>query len=351
MHIQGQRILVTGGAGLIGSTTVDLLLREHAPREVVVLDNLARGSLDNLAQAATDPRLKFMRGDVRDPATVRSAMRGIDAVLHLAALRITACAAAPREALQVMCHGSFNVVEAAQAAGVRRVVAASSASVYGQAERFPTGEDHHPWANDTWYGTGKLMLEGLLRAYHAMHGMNGAALRYFNVYGPRMDTEGAYTEVLIRWMERIAAGQAPLIHGDGSQSMDFVHVHDIARANVAALQADGDLGALNIASGTETRLADLARALLRAMDSPLEPVFGPARSVSPVTRRLADVSQARERLGFEARVPLEQGLRDLVQWWSRRAAERTARHEAPALAPGPAESARAVRATGELDAA
>ncbi len=346
MQLDGTRILVTGGAGLVGSTTVDLLLRTHAPREVVVLDNLSRGSLDNLAQASTDPRLKFVRGDVRDPAAVRSAMRGIDAVLHLAALRITACAAAPREALQVMCHGSFNVVEAAQAAGVQRVVAASSASVYGQAEQFPTREDHHPWGNDTWYGTSKLMLEGLLRAYHAMHGLNGVALRYFNVYGPRMDTEGAYTEVLIRWMERIAAGQAPLIHGDGSQSMDFVHVHDIARANVAALQADCASGAFNVASGTETRLADLARTLLQAMDSPLEPAFGPPRAVSPVTRRLADTSRAQEVLGFQAQVPLDEGLRDLVRWWLAQASARESRRLAPSPAEPPGTGARAFGEVG-----
>jgi UDP-glucose 4-epimerase len=287
-----------------------------------------------------------VRGDVRDPAAVRSAMRGIDAVLHLAALRITACAAAPREALQVMCHGSFNVVEAAQAAGVQRVVAASSASVYGQAEQFPTREDHHPWGNDTWYGTSKLMLEGLLRAYHAMHGLNGVALRYFNVYGPRMDTEGAYTEVLIRWMERIAAGQAPLIHGDGSQSMDFVHVHDIARANVAALQADCASGAFNVASGTETRLADLARTLLQAMDSPLEPAFGPPRAVSPVTRRLADTSRAQEVLGFQAQVPLDEGLRDLVRWWSAQASARESRRLAPSPAEHPGMRARAFGEVG-----
>jgi len=337
MQLDGTRILVTGGAGLVGSTTIDLLLRDGGPREVVVLDNFSRGSLGNLEQASADPRLRIVRGDVRDPAAVRSAMRGIDAVLHLAALRITACAAAPREALQVMCHGSFNVVEAAHAAGVKRVVAASSASVYGQAEQFPTREDHHPWGNDTWYGTGKLMLEGLLRAYHAMHGLNGVALRYFNVYGPRMDTEGAYTEVLIRWMERIAKGQPPLIHGDGSQSMDFVHVQDIARANVAALRADCDSGAFNIASGTETRLSELARTLLEAMDSPLSPVYGPPRAVSPVTRRLADTSQARQVLGFQAQVALDEGLRDLVRWWSAQSSVRMPRR----LSPQPAASAAA----------
>jgi UDP-glucose 4-epimerase len=327
MQLDGTRILVTGGAGLIGSTTVDLLLREHAPAQVVVLDNLSRGNPDNLREASRDPRLKFVRGDVRDPASVRSAMRGIDAVLHLAALRITACAAEPREALQVMCHGSFNVVEAAHAAGVHKVVAASSASVYGQAEDFPTREDHHPWGNDTWYGTGKLMLEGLLRAYRAMHGLAGVSLRYFNVYGPRMDTEGAYTEVLIRWMERIAQGHPPLILGDGSQTMDFVHVRDVARANLAALRSDCETGSFNIASGTETSLLGLAGSLLQAMDSPLQPVFGPPRAVSPVTRRLADVSQARAVLGFEAEVPLADGLRDLVAWWRMQAAGARAQAE------------------------
>lgn len=316
MQLDGLRILVTGGAGLIGSTTVDRLLREHDPAEVRVLDNFSRGSLDNLQGALEDPRTRVVRGDVRDPAVVRSAMRGIDAVLHLAALRITACAAEPREALQVMCHGSFNVVEAAHAAGVRKVVAASSASVYGQAEEFPTTEDHHPWGNDTWYGTGKLMLEGLLRAYRAMHGLPGVALRYFNVYGPRMDTEGQYTEVLIRWMARIARGEPPLILGDGSQTMDFVYVEDVARANVAALQSDCETGAFNIASGRETSLKDLAGALLRVMDSSLEPVYGPPRRVSPVTRRLADTGQAQAVLGFSSQVPLEEGLRRLVAWWS-----------------------------------
>jgi len=316
MQIDGTRLLVTGGAGLIGSTTIDQLLREHDPQEVVVLDNLSRGRLDNLQQALRDPRVRVVRGDVRDPAVVRSAMRGMDAVLHLAALRITACAADPREALQVMCNGSFNVVEAAAAAGVRKVVAASSASIYGQAETFPTTEDHHPWGNDTWYGTTKLMLEGLLRAYRAMHGLAGVSLRYFNVYGPRMDTEGAYTEVLIRWMERIAEGRPPLILGDGRQTMDFVYVEDVARATLAALRSDCETGAFNVASGTETSLAGLAQGLLRAMGSSLRPEYGPPRQVSPVTRRLADVSQAQAVLGFQAQVPLEDGLRRLVQWWS-----------------------------------
>lgn len=315
MKIQDASILVTGGAGLIGSATIDLLLRRHAPGRIVVLDNLARGSLANLKTALLDRRVTLLRGDIRNPDAVRRAMQGMDAVVHLAALRITACAAAPREAMEVMCDGSFNVVEAAREAGVRRVVAASSASVYGMAETFPTDERHHPWGNRTWYGAAKLMLEGLLRSYHDMFGLPYVALRYFNVYGPRMDIHGKYTEVLIRWMDRIAAGQPPVVLGDGQQTMDFVYIDDVAEANVAALASDVDDEVFNIASGRETSLNDLAAALLKAMNSPLQTEHGPERAVNPVARRLADTTRARDLLGFEARTGLDEGLQQLVRWW------------------------------------
>jgi UDP-glucose 4-epimerase len=242
-------------------------------------------------------------------------MEGSDAVLHMAALRITACAANPREALEVMCDGSFNVVEAAQAADVARVVAASSASIYGLAESFPTREDHHPYNNQTWYGASKVMLEGLLRSYHATFGLPYVALRYFNVYGPRMDLHGKYTEVLIRWMDRIGAGEPPLILGDGNQTMDFVYIEDVARANVRALQSGFSDEVFNVASGTETSLRELAAALLRVMGSNLQPEFGPERAVNPVSRRLADTGKAERLLGFRAKVGLEEGLARLVDWW------------------------------------
>ncbi len=298
MHIDGARILVTGGCGLIGSTTIDLLLREHRPEKIVILDNLARGSLANVEAALKDPRVQLVRGDVRDADAVRRATEGMDAVIHMAALRITACAADPREAMQVMCDGSFNVVDAAHHAGVKKLVAASSASIYGLADQFPTREDHHPYNNRTWYGASKVMLEGLLRSYHSMHGLPYVALRYFNVYGPRMDIHGKYTEVLIRWMERIAAGEAPLIFGDGRQTMDFIYIDDIARANVLALQSDHVDEVFNVASGAETSLNDLAAALARVMGSDLAPVHGPERSVNPVPRRLASIDKAQRMLGF-----------------------------------------------------
>jgi UDP-glucose 4-epimerase len=315
MHIDGTRILVTGGCGLIGSTTIDLLLREHQPEKIVIFDNLARGSLANVEAALKDPRVSLVRGDVRDADAVRRVTEGMDAVIHMAALRITACAADPREAMQVMCDGSFNVVDAAHHAGVKKLVAASSASVYGMADEFPTGEDHHPYNNRTWYGASKVMLEGLLRSYHAMHDLPYVALRYFNVYGPRMDIHGKYTEVLIRWMERITNGEPPLIHGDGGATMDFIYIDDIARANVLALSSDCEDEAFNVASGTETSLRDLAAALSKVMGTDLAPVFGPERSVNAVPRRLASTQKAKTLLGFEASVGLEQGLCRLVQWW------------------------------------
>jgi UDP-glucose 4-epimerase len=316
MNIDGASILVTGGCGLIGSTTIELMLREHRPRRIVILDNLVRGSMANVDRILDDPRVSLVRGDIRDLAAVRSAAAGVDAVLHMAALRITACAAHPREALEVMCDGSFNVVEAAQAAGVQKVVAASSASVYGQAVQFPTTESHHPYGNDTWYGASKVMLEGLLRSFYDMYGLDYVAFRYFNVYGPRMDIHGKYTEVLIRWMERIAAGRPPLILGDGSQTMDFVYIDDVARANLAALESPCDDEVFNVASGTETSLRDLAQALLEVMGSKLQPEYGPERKVSPVTRRLADVRKAEAMLSFRARVGLQEGLSRLVDWWA-----------------------------------
>jgi UDP-glucose 4-epimerase len=193
--------------------------------------------------------------------------------------------------------------------------------VYGLAEQFPTGERHHPYANDTLYGAAKTFNEGLLRSFHATHGLDYVALRYFNVYGPRMDIHGLYTEVLIRWMERIEAGQAPLILGDGTQTMDFVFTEDIARANLLAASADVTDEVFNIGSGTETSLTELAHALLRAMDSDLPLEFGPPRGVNAVTRRLADVSRAAERLGWKSEVTLDEGLRRLVAWW--RAERRT----------------------------
>jgi UDP-glucose 4-epimerase len=312
--MQNQRVLITGGAGLIGSHIADLLV-ERDVREIVALDSFVRGRRENLTSALSSGRITIVEGDIRDRKLLAEAMQGIDLVFHQAAIRITQCAEDPRLALEVLVDGTFNVAEQAVKAKVSKVVAASSASVYGMADEFPTTESHHPYHNRTFYGAAKTFNEGLLRSFHEMYGLNYVMLRYFNVYGPRMDVYGAYTEVLIRWMERIAAGQGPLIFGDGQQTMDFVFAEDIARANLAAAQADVSDEVFNVASGTETSLNDLAHILLRVMGSnaPLE--YGPERKVNAVPRRLADVSKARQLLGFQAAVSIEEGLRRLVAWW------------------------------------
>ena len=314
--VTGQRALVTGGAGTIGSAVVDQLVDAGAA-EVVVLDNFVRGRRENLTDATerAGDRLVVIEGDINDRTLVDRLTAGTDLVFHLAAIRITQCAEEPRLALESLVDGTFTVLEAAAAHGVRKVIASSSASVYGLAEEFPTTERHHPYNNDTFYGAAKAFNEGMLRSFQAMYGLDYIALRYFNVYGPRMDVYGLYTEVLIRWMERIARGQPPLIFGDGAQTMDFVHVHDIARANILAAQADVTDRVYNIASATETSLLDLAKTLLSAMNSDLVPEHGPDRAVNGVTRRLADISAARRDLGWKPEIDLEHGLVDLVAWW------------------------------------
>jgi UDP-glucose 4-epimerase len=312
--LRDARVFITGGAGAVGSNLADLLVQEGA-REILVLDNFVRGRRENLSWALANGPVEIVEGDIRDRALVSNLMRGVDVVFHQAALRITQCADEPRAALEVMVDGTFNVLEAALQEGVRKVVAASSASVYGLATNFPTSETHHPYANDTIYGAAKTFNEGLLRSLHSMRGLDYVALRYFNVYGQRMDIHGVYTEVLVRWMERIESGTPPLILGDGSQTMDFVNIEDVARANILAADADVVDEVYNVASGTETSLLELAQTLLRIMGSDLSVEHGPERAVNKVPRRLADTRSARRDLDFETRIGLEEGLRRLVDWW------------------------------------
>jgi UDP-glucose 4-epimerase len=313
--MQNSRVLITGGAGLIGSHIADLLIQESAS-EIIILDNFTRGRLENLAQAQAKGPLVLVEGDIRDRQLLADVMQGVDIVFHQAAIRITQCAEEPRLALEVLADGTFNVLEAAVNAKVKKVVAASSASIYGMAKDFPTTESHHPYDNRTIYGTAKVFNEGLLRSFYDMYGLDYVALRYFNVYGPRMDIFGVYTEVLIRWMDRIITGQPPLIFGDGQQTMDFVYIEDIARANLLAAKAAVTDEVFNVASGVETSLNELALSLAKVMGSDLTPEYGPERKTNPVQRRLADIEKAKELLGFEAEVSLEEGLSRLVSWWT-----------------------------------
>jgi UDP-glucose 4-epimerase len=310
------RILVTGGAGLIGSHIIDELLHGGAT-DIVVLDNFSRGRMENLGEALPSGRVRIVEGDIRNRADVEKAMAGVAIVFHEAAIRITQCAEEPRLAKDVLVDGTFNVLEASVQAKVARVVAASSASVYGLAGEFPTVESHHGYDNRTIYGAAKLFNEGLLRSFNDMYGLNYVALRPFNVYGPRMDTHGAYTEVLIRWMDAIDAGKPPVIFGDGTQTMDFVHVTDVAKASVLAALSPASDVVFNVGTGVETSLNELARMLIAVMGGQMHPQHAEARKINPVSRRLASVEAASRVLGFRAAVGLEEGLRDLVGWWRR----------------------------------
>jgi UDP-glucose 4-epimerase len=310
------RIVVTGGAGLIGSHIVDELLSRGAT-EVVVFDNFSRGRRNNLSEALPGGRVRLVEGDIWNEGDVEKAIAGAAIVFHEAAIRITQCAEEPRLAKEVLVDGTFNVLEACVQAKVKRVVAASSASVYGLAEEFPTVESHHPYDNRTLYGAAKFFNEGLLRSFNEMYGLSYVALRPFNVYGPRMDTHGAYTEVMIRWMDAIDSGNPPIIHGDGTTTMDFVHVTDVAKAHVLAALSPVNDAVFNVGTGVETSLNELARLLLAVMGSHLHPQHAPARKINPVPRRLASVEAAARELGFRAAVGLEEGLRDLVGWWRR----------------------------------
>ena len=318
-QIAGRRALVTGGAGFIGSYIVDQLL-ERGAAEVRILDNFVRGSMSNLDDARASGRISIINGDVRNTALVDEVTDGVDYVFHQAALRITRCAEAPREAVEVLIGGALNVLESAVRHKVKKVVAASSASVYGDPSYLPMDEGH-PFNNRTLYGAGKIANEQMLRAFNEMYGLPYVAFRYFNVYGARMDLTGVYTEVLVRWLDAAEAGTPPLIFGDGVQSMDFVYVEDVARANILALESEVSDEVFNVGTGQQTSLNDLCAAVLKATGSKLKPEYREARTVANVRSRRAGTDKAEKMLGFRYSVDLHEGLRKLIEW---RSAQRAA---------------------------
>jgi UDP-glucose 4-epimerase len=310
--LAGTCCLVTGGAGFVGSAIVDQLLAAGAS-EVRVVDNFVRGSRSNLAWALYHGGVNVIEGDIRDASLVNRAMDGVDYVFHQAALRITRCAEDPREAVEVLIDGTLNALEAAVQHKVRKVVAASSASVYGEPSYLPIDESH-PFNNRTMYGAAKIANEQMLRALHDTSGLQYIALRPFNVYGPRMDVTGVYTEVLIRWLDAIETNKAPQIFGDGSQSMDFVYVEDVARANLLAAQSSVTDEVFNVGTGVQTSLNELCGLLLSLTGSSSQPEYREARSVANVQRRRAAVEKADRMLGFRTTVSLKQGLHELIRW-------------------------------------
>ena len=316
MHnkVKDSVILVTGGAGFIGSYVVEQLLPLQ-PKKIIILDNFIRGTKENMKSFFTNPVVEFHEGDIRDTIKLEHCIAGTDYIFHMAALRINACAASPRDGFEVMLKSTFEVAELSVKHKVKKVIYSSSASVYGLAQHFPTPETDNPYNNQTFYGAAKMWGEQLFRSYKFMYGLDYVALRYFNAYGPRMDTDGKYTEVMIRWLDCIRDSKNPLIYGDGSTTMDFVYVRDIAKANVAALQADVTDEAFNIGNCEETSLKGLLDVLLKVNDSTLTPEFREESSVNPVGRRLADISKAKKLLGFTPTVSLEEGMKELSEWY------------------------------------
>jgi len=315
-QIAGKKVLITGGAGFIGSFVADQLIEENVG-QVVILDNFIRGSKDNIRGALTSGKVLLVEGDIRDRALLDDLFQGVDYCFHMAALRINHCIADPRQALEVMFEGTFNIVEACVKHKIKKVIFSSTASIYGMADIFPIREDHHPYNNRTLYGAAKAANEGIFRSFNDMFGLNYIALRYFNVYGPRMDMTGKYTEVMIRWYNLIKECKPPVIYGDGKRTSDFVYVEDVARANILALKADVTDEVFNVAEGVETSLDEFCSLLLQIMKSDLKPIYIPIpgdRSKNDVTRRLADVSKARNQIGFKTKFSLREGLERLVRW-------------------------------------
>jgi len=310
--LSGARVVVTGGAGTIGSHIVDAAIDAGA-REVIALDALVRGIPGNLAAALRTGKASLREIDIRDGEAVAASIDGADLVFHQAALRWTRCQESPRECHEVMVDGTFNVLAAAVAAKARHVVLASSAVVYGEPESLPIHEDQ-PLNGTTFYGSMKVANEQLARAFGHLNGLRTTTLRYFNVYGPRMDVRSRFVEVMVRWLNLIDEGQPLTLYGDGSSSVDFVYVEDVARANLLACETAAPAAIVNVCSGVETTMRDLAALLLRLTGSTVGMEFTPQPEGALPARRVGDPRRARDLLGFEATTALEDGVRRLIEW-------------------------------------
>ena len=315
MDIDGKKLVVIGGAGLIGSHTVDRLLQEDV-REIVIYDNFCRGTHGNLEGALKDPRLRIFEigGDICQSDILAEALKGADGVFHFAALWLLQCHEFPRSAFDVNIRGTFNVIEACVQQGVKRLVFSSSASVYGDAVEEPMTEDH-PFNNTNFYGATKVAGEQMCRAFHHRYGLNYAGLRYMNVYGPRQDYRGAYIAVIMKILDAIDEGKPPTIYGDGSQAYDFVYVGDCAQANVLAMKAKAVDRFYNIGTGVRTSIKELVDMVIELTQFRQVPRYEPA-GLTFVKNRIGSPERAIAELGFKAQVPLCEGLQKLISWRS-----------------------------------
>jgi UDP-glucose 4-epimerase len=325
MRLEGSKLVLIGGAGLIGSHTADRLLKEDVG-EVVIYDNLVRGRTENLASALKDPRVRIfdVGGDILHTDILGAALDGADGVFHFAALWLLQCHEFPRSAFDVNVAGTFNVMEACISKGVKRLVYSSSASVYGDAVTEPMDEDH-PFNNQNFYGATKIAGEAMLRAFHHRYGLDYVGLRYMNVFGPRQDYRGAYIAVIMKMLDAIDRGESPTILGDGSEAFDFVAVEDCALANVRAMQAETSDRFYNVGTGTRTSLKELAELLLDLTRSNQPIQFAPRSTATLVRNRIGDPTRAAEEIGFTAQIGLREGLEKLIAWRAAHKAEVEAR--------------------------
>jgi len=309
--IRGKRIALVGGAGLVGSHLAEELLKDDI-KEVVVYDNFVRGKISNLSNVSSDKRMKIIKANILDSAKLNKATKGMDYICHLAALWLLHCQERPFEGFEVNARGMLNVLEAAKKNKVKKLVFSSSASVYGNPVSIPMNEEH-PFNNYTMYGATKIAGEQFCRYYYAKYKLDYLALRYFNIYGPRQDYRGAYVSVMMKALDKLKSRQSPVIHGDGSQAYDFIHVKDIARANILAMQSPATNQPINIASGVKTSIKEIVELIISLSNSNLRPKYL-AQKTKFVTERRASVAKAKRLLGFSSKISLKEGLKELINW-------------------------------------
>ena len=316
MNLEGKKLVVVGGAGLIGSHTVDLLINEDV-KEILIYDNFVRGSEQNLENALKDPRVSIydVGGDIMHTDILQSAFEGADGVFHFAALWLLQCHDYPRSAFDVNVRGTFNIMEACVVKGVKRLVSSSSASVYGDAVREPMDEDH-PYNNKNFYGATKIAGEALLRSFHHRYDLNYVGLRYMNVYGPRQDYHGAYIAVIMKMLDAIDRGESPTIMGDGSEAFDFVAVEDCGLANVRAMQAETTDQNYNVGTGIRTSLKELAEMIIEITACDRLINYAPRSQATLVKNRVGDPVKASKEINFTAQIDLRDGLQRLINWRS-----------------------------------
>ncbi|MBF0267960.1 MAG: NAD-dependent epimerase/dehydratase family protein [Alphaproteobacteria bacterium] len=324
MDIRGKKLVLIGGAGLIGSHTADQLLAEDVG-EIVIYDNFVRGTHENLTSALKDPRVKIfdVGGDICQTDILEAAIKGADGVFHFAALWLLQCYDFPRAAFDVNIRGTFNVLEGCYKNNVKRLVYSSSASVYGDAVAEPMTEDH-PFNNTNFYGATKIAGEAMAKALHHRYGLPYVGLRYMNVYGPRQDYQGAYIAVIMKMLDNLDRGQPLVVYGDGSQAYDFVYVGDCAAANICAMKAESVDRFYNVGTGKRTSIKELGELLLRITGSSAGITYNPG-GLTFVKNRIGCPKQASKEIGFDAKVGLEEGLERLIEWRSAHKEEVVAR--------------------------